>query len=97
MIRLYKPPLLGGERGRKKGKEKKRERGEKEKRRESRAIGEKKIREMKRRDKGSREKTQRTWVHLFDCESLHRNEDTERKKGAGKQKNREKDRREKYR
>ena len=52
---------------------------------------------MKRRDKGSREKTQRTWVHLFDCESLHRNEDTERKKGAGKQKNREKDRREKYR
>jgi hypothetical protein len=52
---------------------------------------------MKRRDKGSGEKTQTTWVHLFDCESLHRNEDTKRKEGAGKQKNRERDRREKYR
>jgi len=55
---------------------------------EERVKKEKNAREVGgKREKG---KTQRVGVHLFDCESLHRNKVTEKKRGSGRNKRRRK-------
>ena len=59
----------------------------------TRGRGTSKERKKNAREAGSKRekgKTQRAGVHLFDCESLHRNKVTEKKRGSGRNKKRRK-------